>query len=281
MSPRSTRAPYDAVFVDPARRGGRGRIFDPEAYSPPLSWAVDAARTAPRAALKIAPGIPHEAIPEDAEAEWISDGGDVKEAVLWFGTAPGRASGATLLPGPRTLLGRGLPDPGGPARSAATCTSRTAPSSARIWSPRSRSELRRRADRRDDRVRHGGRAAPDAVRHRVRDHRRAALQPEEAEGAAAGARGRRPHGQEARLGGRTGGAAPQGEAAGTERGDGVPDPGGGGADDADRAACVVPGTVGPRCVTAVLSACVVRLLSDRTEGEPWWITPISTSRTTT
>ncbi|MDX6314805.1 MAG: hypothetical protein QOF44_4269, partial [Streptomyces sp.] len=25
---------YDAVFVDPARRGGRGRIFDPEAYSP-------------------------------------------------------------------------------------------------------------------------------------------------------------------------------------------------------------------------------------------------------
>ncbi|MDT0610204.1 class I SAM-dependent methyltransferase [Streptomyces lancefieldiae] len=102
---------YDAVFVDPARRGGRGRIFDPEAYSPPLSWAVEAARTAPRAAaLKVAPGIPHEAVPDDAEAEWISDGGDVKEAVLWFGTAPG-AVRATLLPGPRTLLGTGLPDP--------------------------------------------------------------------------------------------------------------------------------------------------------------------------
>ncbi|MFC5215474.1 THUMP-like domain-containing protein [Streptomyces coerulescens] len=101
---------YDAVFVDPARRGGRGRIFDPEAYSPPLSWAVDAAREAPHAALKIAPGIPHEAVPDDAEAEWISDGGDVKEAVLWFGTAPG-AIRATLLPGPRTLLSRGLPDP--------------------------------------------------------------------------------------------------------------------------------------------------------------------------
>ncbi|MGV9340960.1 class I SAM-dependent methyltransferase [Streptomyces sp. NPDC003688] len=104
-------AGYDAVFVDPARRGGRGRIFDPEAYSPPLSWAVAAARTAPRAALKIAPGIPHEAVPAEAEAEWISDGGDVKEAVLWFGTgAPGGVR-ATLLPGPRTLLGRGLPDP--------------------------------------------------------------------------------------------------------------------------------------------------------------------------
>ncbi|MGY0492322.1 class I SAM-dependent methyltransferase [Streptomyces sp. WG-D5] len=102
---------YDAVFVDPARRGGRGRVFDPEAYSPPLSWAVSAALTAPRAALKIAPGIPHEAIPAQADAEWISDGGDVKEAVLWFGTVPGRMR-ATLLPGPRALTGRGLPDPG-------------------------------------------------------------------------------------------------------------------------------------------------------------------------
>ncbi|WP_425841480.1 class I SAM-dependent methyltransferase [Streptomyces fractus] len=101
---------YDAVFVDPARRGGRGRIFDPEAYSPPLSWAVSAALKAPRAALKIAPGIPHEAIPAEADAEWISDGGDVKEAVLWFGTEPGRMR-ATLLPGARRLAGRGLPDP--------------------------------------------------------------------------------------------------------------------------------------------------------------------------
>lgn len=104
-------AGYDAVFVDPARRGGRGRIFDPEAYSPPLSWAVAAARRAPHAALKIAPGIPHEAVPPEAEAEWISDGGDVKEAVLWFGTGAPGAVRATLLPGPRTLLGRGLPDP--------------------------------------------------------------------------------------------------------------------------------------------------------------------------
>ncbi|MFZ4154804.1 class I SAM-dependent methyltransferase [Streptomyces pseudogriseolus] len=103
---------YDAVFVDPARRSSkRGRIFDPEAYSPPLSWAVRAALGASRAAaLKVAPGIPHEAVPAEAEAEWISDGGDVKEAVLWFGTAPGTIR-ATLLPGPHTLVSRGLPDP--------------------------------------------------------------------------------------------------------------------------------------------------------------------------
>ncbi|MFF1482277.1 methyltransferase domain-containing protein [Streptomyces sp. NPDC058301] len=101
---------WDAVFVDPARRGGRGRVFDPEAYSPPLSWAVGAARKAPFAALKIAPGIPHESVPPEAEAEWISDGGDVKEAVLWFGGAhaplhprtPGSVR-ATLLPAEATL----------------------------------------------------------------------------------------------------------------------------------------------------------------------------------
>ncbi|MFI2189559.1 methyltransferase domain-containing protein [Streptomyces sioyaensis] len=119
-------AGYDAVFVDPARRSKArgGRIFDPEAYSPPLSWAVEAARTAPCAALKIAPGVPHDALPEDAETEWISDGGDVKEAVVWFGSAEegpdGPAPGgrrATLLPAGETLLGAGLPAP--PADPAA------------------------------------------------------------------------------------------------------------------------------------------------------------------
>jgi hypothetical protein len=91
-------APYDAVFADPARRAGTGRIFRPEAYSPPLSWAVETARRAPCAALKTAPGIPYEAIPDEVETEWVSVGGEVKEAVLWFGTGapPGRR--ATLLP---------------------------------------------------------------------------------------------------------------------------------------------------------------------------------------
>ncbi|MET9219270.1 class I SAM-dependent methyltransferase [Streptomyces sp. NPDC003300] len=122
-------AGFDAVFVDPARRtggpggaargtsmrgGGRaagGRTFDPEAYAPPLSWALAAARAVPFAAVKVAPGIPHEAVPPEAEAEWVSDRGDVKEAALWFGTEPGSVR-ATLLPGGASLrTAAPLPDP--------------------------------------------------------------------------------------------------------------------------------------------------------------------------
>ncbi|MFG2818876.1 SAM-dependent methyltransferase [Kitasatospora sp. NPDC048365] len=104
-------AGYDAVFTDPARRTSRGRVFDPEAYSPPLSWAIEAARRTPYGALKVAPGIPHELVPDGAEAEWVSDHGDVKEAVIWFGTGAAAPHRATLLPGDRTLAGGDLPDP--------------------------------------------------------------------------------------------------------------------------------------------------------------------------
>ncbi|BAJ28923.1 MULTISPECIES: class I SAM-dependent methyltransferase [Kitasatospora] len=104
-------AGFDAVFTDPARRTSQGRVFDPEAYSPPLSWAVEAARGARFGALKVAPGIPHELVPEGAEAEWVSDRGEVKEAVLWFGTAAAEPYRATLLPGPHSLSGGALPAP--------------------------------------------------------------------------------------------------------------------------------------------------------------------------
>ncbi|WP_110945651.1 class I SAM-dependent methyltransferase [Streptomyces avicenniae] len=100
-------AGIDALFADPARRGGRGRVFDPEAYSPPLSWAIGAARRVPYAALKTAPGIPHEAVPSDAVAEWVSHRGEVKEAVLWFGRGGAAPRTATLLPGGDVLTGDG------------------------------------------------------------------------------------------------------------------------------------------------------------------------------
>ncbi len=87
---------HAAVFADPGRRTSRGRVFDPEAYTPPLSTVLGLAAVAPAACVKVAPGIPHDAVPPGAEAEWISDGGDVKEAALWLGGLSGAPRGATL-----------------------------------------------------------------------------------------------------------------------------------------------------------------------------------------
>ncbi|MBL0748806.1 class I SAM-dependent methyltransferase [Nocardioides baculatus] len=72
---------FDAAFADPARRGGRGRVFDVEGWTPPWSWVLDL--LARRSLVKVAPGIGHDLVPPGVEAEWVSDGGEVKEAVLW------------------------------------------------------------------------------------------------------------------------------------------------------------------------------------------------------
>ena len=113
-----------AVFIDPARRGsGAGqagedrRVFDLEGWSPPWSWVLDLGCRVPALAAKVAPGIAHDAIPDGAEAEWVSVGGDVVEAVVWWGAfAAGETRGggvrrATLLPGPHELTSAGLTTP--------------------------------------------------------------------------------------------------------------------------------------------------------------------------
>jgi SAM-dependent methyltransferase len=72
---------FDAAFADPARRGGRGRVFDVAGWAPPWPWVLDLLQR--RALVKVAPGIGHDLVPPGAEAEWVSDGGEVKEAVIW------------------------------------------------------------------------------------------------------------------------------------------------------------------------------------------------------
>lgn len=101
----------DAAFLDPARRGDRGRVFDPAAYSPPWGFAVELAERIGELGVKVAPGIPHELVPVGAEAEWVSERGEVKEAGIYFGELAGEQRRATLLPGPRSLVARGVGDP--------------------------------------------------------------------------------------------------------------------------------------------------------------------------
>jgi len=97
---------YDLLFADPARRGVRGRIFDPMAYSPTWPEVLDLVSRARTACLKVAPGIPHDLVPGGAEAEWVSHRREVKEAAIWIGTeASGRR--ATMLPSGATLTPSG------------------------------------------------------------------------------------------------------------------------------------------------------------------------------
>ena len=98
----------EVPFLDPARRDGHGRVFDPAAMSPP--WDVVATYLARPAVVKTLPGFPHRLLPEGVEAQWVSDGGDLVEACLWgpgLATAPRRA---TALPSGAELVGFG--DPG-------------------------------------------------------------------------------------------------------------------------------------------------------------------------
>ena len=84
---------FGAAFADPARRGPRGRVFDIEGWTPPWPFVLDL--LAGRGVVKVAPGIAHDLIPDHVEAEWVSDAGDVKEAVLWapvFATTERRAT---------------------------------------------------------------------------------------------------------------------------------------------------------------------------------------------
>lgn len=75
------------VFVDPARRSGVRRTFDPAAWSPPWSFVAEVlTRTA---VAKTLPGLPHHLVPSGVEAEWVSLDGSLREAALWSGRLAG------------------------------------------------------------------------------------------------------------------------------------------------------------------------------------------------
>ncbi|NKY11662.1 class I SAM-dependent methyltransferase [Cellulomonas hominis] len=93
----------DGVYADPARRTGGGtRVFDPAAYAPPLDVVLAVRERVPALGLKLGPGVPHSALPDDAEAQWVSVDGDVVELGLWFGTLAPDGPGRSAL-----LLGSG------------------------------------------------------------------------------------------------------------------------------------------------------------------------------
>lgn len=93
-----------AIFFDPARRSQGRRIYHVEEYHPPLSTVNAWLGDFPAIGVKISPGVDiSQLLQYDAEVEFISYKGALKEAVLWFGEFRRGTRRATLLPGEYTL----------------------------------------------------------------------------------------------------------------------------------------------------------------------------------
>lgn len=81
---------FESQFFDPARRElgpareKATRKFDPASFAPNFDWVLEQAKNRPTG-VKLGPGHPHEAIPREAEAQWVSVSGDLVELTLWFG----------------------------------------------------------------------------------------------------------------------------------------------------------------------------------------------------
>jgi SAM-dependent methyltransferase len=101
----------EAVFIDPARRSGTRR-FRAGVSQPPLDWCLGLTERVPAVCVKAAPGLPAELIPPGWEAEFIADGRDLKEAVLWSPAFATAARRATILPAGDTLVTQPSAGPG-------------------------------------------------------------------------------------------------------------------------------------------------------------------------
>lgn len=93
----------DAVWMDPARRTAghsETRRVSADDYSPSLGWAFDVASRIPTG-IKLGPAHDRDALPVDAEAQWVSADGSVVELVVWTGALarPGVRRAALVLRG--------------------------------------------------------------------------------------------------------------------------------------------------------------------------------------
>ena len=105
IDPLPFKAGSVGLFFDPARRTGDHRFFSVQQYQPPLSIIRDWLAHFPSLGVKISPGVDIAELNEyQAEVEFISLHGDLKEAVLWFGSLKSAFRRATVLPGPYQLV---------------------------------------------------------------------------------------------------------------------------------------------------------------------------------
>ena len=98
--------PFDllkvALLIDPSRRLGASRRFDPAAFSPPWDVTMSLATSARAAVVKGPPGIDLKHVPSDAEVEFVQLGRSLRESAAWFGgdSVPGLRRAVLLDQGP-------------------------------------------------------------------------------------------------------------------------------------------------------------------------------------
>lgn len=73
------------VYADPARRNTHARVTQPEHYLPSLSSLLGLRDSHEALGIKLAPGIPKKHLPSEAEHQWLSLDGEVKECAVWCG----------------------------------------------------------------------------------------------------------------------------------------------------------------------------------------------------
>ncbi len=97
--------PTVGLFFDPARRVNNRRISSVKKYIPPLNIVAEWLTYFPAIGVKISPAVDkRELFGYNAEIEFISLRGDLKEAVLWFGPLKAGQRRATVLPGPHIMV---------------------------------------------------------------------------------------------------------------------------------------------------------------------------------
>jgi hypothetical protein len=104
-----------AAFLDPGRRADGRRYLRLRDYTPPLDAVRAQLPVGFPLAVKVAPGVPWDDLRGyDAEAEFISVDGELKECVLWFGPLKTAGRRATVLPLAASLWADAPADPAEP-----------------------------------------------------------------------------------------------------------------------------------------------------------------------
>ena len=108
-----TRIPLDAdaAFLDPSRRTEGRRVVKLSQLTPPLEFIRRLTESIPDSAIKLSPATDYQELESlGGEIEFISEKGECKEALVWFGGLKTTSRRATVLPGSYTMEYEPVPE---------------------------------------------------------------------------------------------------------------------------------------------------------------------------